>query len=188
MARGEGGFLSTSMVQILRGPPRILITALLNKHPRRVASSWQRSVPSNSSLRSPGVGGVGGWEEKGLLLLRPLLLGRHLEALPQALHLQLLAGAAAVDVLHIVGGGLKVRRGVVALGDEEVVLGAILQRLVDGDWGALDASQSRCLRYPPGSVALTMNCSSTLPRRSRPGWSSRWWLAVVSAMVETMAI
>ena len=33
-----------------------------------------------------------------------------------------------------------------------------------------------------------MNCSSILPRRSRPGWSSRWWFEEVSAMVETMAI
>jgi len=35
---------------------------------------------------------------------------------------------------------------------------------------------------------LTMNFSSILPRRSKPGASSRWWLAFVSAMVETMAM
>ena len=34
----------------------------------------------------------------------------------------------------------------------------------------------------------TINCSSILPRRSSPGCSSRWWLADVSAMVDTMAI
>ncbi len=34
----------------------------------------------------------------------------------------------------------------------------------------------------------TMNFSSMRPRRSNPGASSRWWLADVSAIVETMAI
>jgi hypothetical protein len=37
-------------------------------------------------------------------------------------------------------------------------------------------------------VEFTMNFSSILPRRSKPGANSRWWFAVVSAIVETMAM
>lgn len=43
-----------------------------------------------------------------------------------------------VDVLDVVGGGLEVAGGIVALGDEDVVLGAILKRLVDGNRGTLE--------------------------------------------------
>ena len=43
-----------------------------------------------------------------------------------------------VDVPDVVGGGLKVAAGVVALGDEDVVLGTILKRLVDGNRGTLE--------------------------------------------------
>jgi len=59
------------------------------------------------------------------------------EAVPETLDLELLAGAAAVDVLDIVGRRLEVAGGVVALGDEDVVLGAVLERLGDGDRRAL---------------------------------------------------
>jgi len=115
------------------------------------------------------------------------LLIRHIDTIPQAIHLQLLTGGASVDILDVVGGGLEVAGGVVALGDEEVVLGAICDRLVDGDRSTLVFGLVRysCLGC---SSLLTMNCSSILPRRSRPGCSSRWWLADDSAIVETMAI
>jgi hypothetical protein len=42
-----------------------------------------------------------------------------------------------VNVLDIVGGGLKVAGGIVALGDEDVVIDAALERLVEWDWWAL---------------------------------------------------
>jgi hypothetical protein len=66
----------------------------------------------------------------------PLFL-RHLETLSQALNLELLTRGTLVDILHVVGGGLKVRSGIVALGDEDVVLGAVLERLVQRDRGSL---------------------------------------------------
>lgn len=69
-------------------------------------------------------------------MTNPLFL-RHLETLAQALNLELLARGTLVDILHIVGGGLKVRSGVVALGDEDVVLAAVLKRLVQRDGGTL---------------------------------------------------
>lgn len=65
----------------------------------------------------------------------PLLLG-NLDTLPQALYLELLTRAPAVDVLDVVGCGLEVARGVVALGDVDLVLGAVLQGLVQGDGGS----------------------------------------------------
>jgi hypothetical protein len=55
-----------------------------------------------------------------------LLLASHLDTLPQALNHQLLTSTAAVDVPDVVGCGLKVAARVVALGDEDVVLGAVL--------------------------------------------------------------
>lgn len=67
---------------------------------------------------------------------RLLLIG-HVDAVPQALDLELLAGGAVVDVLDVVGGGLEVAGGIVALGDEDVVLGAVGDGLVHGDRGAL---------------------------------------------------
>lgn len=68
-----------------------------------------------------------------------LLLLRHLDALPETLHLELLASCAAVDVLDVVGGGLEVAGGVVALGDEDVVLGARLGGLVDRNGRTLES-------------------------------------------------
>lgn len=62
----------------------------------------------------------------------PLLLG-NLDTLPQAFHLELLTRAPAVNVLDVIGCGLEVARGVVALGDVDLVLGAVLQGLVQGD-------------------------------------------------------
>lgn len=61
------------------------------------------------------------------------MLLRHLDTLAETLHLELLAGRAAEDVLDVVGGCLEVAGGVVALGEEDVVLGARLGGLVDGD-------------------------------------------------------
>ena len=61
------------------------------------------------------------------------LLFRDVDALPQTLNLELLAGGAAVNVLDVVRRCLKVAGGIVALGDEDVVLGAVLKGLEDGD-------------------------------------------------------
>lgn len=65
------------------------------------------------------------------------LLFRDVDALPQTLNLELLAGGAAVNVLDVVRRCLKVAGSIVALGDEDVVLGAVLEGLVDGDGGTL---------------------------------------------------
>lgn len=66
----------------------------------------------------------------------PSLLLRNLDTLPQALNLELLTRAPAVDVLDVIGRCLKVAGGVVALGDEDLVLGAIVEGLVQGDRGS----------------------------------------------------
>jgi hypothetical protein len=70
-------------------------------------------------------------------LLKTLLLFAGNLELSQTLNNQLLAGAAAVDIPHVVGRALEVGAGVVALGDEDVVLGAVCEGLVEGDWWAL---------------------------------------------------
>lgn len=117
-----------------------------------------------------------------------LLLIRNLQTLSKTLNNELLARGAAVDVLDVVGCALKVTAGVVALGDEDVVGTAVVGGLVDGDRSTLVGVSFFITLMLPNIHPLTMNCSSICPRRSKPGWSSRWWLAPVSAMVETMAI
>ena len=69
-----------------------------------------------------------------------LLLG-NLDTLPQSLHDKLLAGAAAVDILDIICGRLEVASGIIALGDEDVVLGAIINGCVKRDRSALSIGQ-----------------------------------------------
>ncbi|KAI6751602.1 hypothetical protein HG531_006298 [Fusarium graminearum] len=53
----------------------------------------------------------------------------NLDTFPQTLNLELLASGAAVDILDIVCVCLKVAGSIVALGDEDVVLGTILKRV-----------------------------------------------------------
>jgi len=89
-----------------------------------------------------------------------------------------------------------VTAGVIALGDKNVVFLAIFDGGVQGDGGALfflkkkksKMSVDVMLGKEFAAQQPTINCSSILPRRSRPGASSRWWLADVSAIVETIAI
>jgi hypothetical protein len=66
-----------------------------------------------------------------------LIVSNQVGSFPQALDDELVALGPAVDVLDIVSGGLKVTGGVVALGDEDVVIDAALQRLVEGNRSAL---------------------------------------------------
>lgn len=68
---------------------------------------------------------------------RRLLLLRDGEALPETLDLKVLASGPVVDVLDVVGGGLEVAGGVVALGEEDVALGPGVGGLVDGNGGTL---------------------------------------------------
>lgn len=68
---------------------------------------------------------------------RLVILTYQVRALPQALNDQLVAFSAKVNVSDVVGGGLKVRSGVVALGDEDVVVDAALEGLVERNGGAL---------------------------------------------------
>lgn len=71
--------------------------------------------------------------------LLPLLLG-NIDAFSQALNLELLTHTAVVDILDIIRRRLEVAGGIVALGDEDVVLLAVLERFVDGDRGALKST------------------------------------------------
>jgi hypothetical protein len=66
-----------------------------------------------------------------------LIISNQVGSFPQALDDELVALGPAVDVLDIVGGGLEVAGGVVALGDEDVVIDTALQRLVEGNRGSL---------------------------------------------------
>lgn len=59
------------------------------------------------------------------------LLIRHLDALSQTLNHKVLARTAAVNIPDILGCALKVTGCVVALGHEDVVLGAVIVRLVE---------------------------------------------------------
>lgn len=70
------------------------------------------------------------------VLLNPLLFS-YLDAFPQTLDHELLAGRAAIDVPDIHRSRLEVAAGVIALGDEDVVLGAVLERLIQGNWRTL---------------------------------------------------
>jgi hypothetical protein len=65
------------------------------------------------------------------------LLVSDLDPLPQPLYDELLAREATINVLDVIRGRLKVAAGVVALGDEDVVLCAVLDGLVERDGGAL---------------------------------------------------
>lgn len=65
------------------------------------------------------------------------MLIRHIDALSQALNLKLLTSAAAVDILDVICGGLEVACGVVALGDEDIVIDTGARRLVNWDGRAL---------------------------------------------------
>jgi hypothetical protein len=126
------------------------------------------------------------------------LLVRDLQPFPEALHHQFLTGAAPVDVLDVVCRRLEVARGIVALGHKDAVLRPVIDWLVQRNGRALDQGRSllaqmftqhtheRVVRQR--AQIFTMNCSSILPRRSRPGCSSMWWLSLRSAMVETIAM
>lgn len=69
------------------------------------------------------------------LLWLDLLLS-NLDTLPQTLHLELLARAPAVNVLDIISCGLKVTGGIVTPGHKDLVLGAVIRRLVQGNRGS----------------------------------------------------
>ena len=114
-----------------------------------------------------------------------LLLANQVRALTQALNHKLMTLCPEIDVLDVVGGSLEVASGVVTLGDEDVVVNAALEWLIQWDWGSLKGIS--CV-FCQTSEQHTMNFSSILPRRSKPGASSRWWFALVSAIVETMAM
>lgn len=61
----------------------------------------------------------------------------NLDTIPQTLHLEFLAGSTTVDIPDVISGALKVTAGVVALGDEDVVLGAVFNGLIERNWWAL---------------------------------------------------
>lgn len=74
------------------------------------------------------------------------LLFGDLDVIPQALEHKLLASAAAVDILDVISGGLEVAGGVVALGDEDVVGGTVVDGLGDGNGGALKSVSFKFLK------------------------------------------
>lgn len=69
------------------------------------------------------------------LLLFDLLLS-NLDTLPKTLHLKLLTRTPAVNVLDIISCGLKVTGGIVTPGHKDLVLGAVIRRLVQGNRGS----------------------------------------------------
>jgi hypothetical protein len=77
-----------------------------------------------------------------------------------------------VDILDVICCGLEVAGCVVTFGDEDVVIHTALKRLVQWNWGTLrmSADQEGWRKVDE----LTMNFSSILPRRSKPGANSRW--------------
>jgi hypothetical protein len=82
-----------------------------------------------------------------------------------------MALSTAVDILHIVGRCLKMTSCIITLGYEDVIVYTALQRLIQRDWWALKIISN--MMYIAQQLELTMNFSSTLPRRSNPGASSR---------------
>lgn len=104
------------------------------------------------------------------------LLVRDVDALPQTLNLELLASGTAVNVLDVIRRCLKVAGGIVALGDEDVVLGAILDGLVEGNWWPLSIEVSN-YSFVTGSEhglsernayhELFLNLAKTLETRSQ---------------------
>lgn len=71
------------------------------------------------------------------LRLSVLIIADQIGSLSQPLNDELVALSPAVDVLHVICGGLEVAGGVVALGDEDVVINATFQRLIEGNRGTL---------------------------------------------------
>lgn len=70
-------------------------------------------------------------------LLSILIIPNQVRPLPQTLNDEFVALSPTVDVPDIVCCGLKVAGGVVALGDENIVIDAALKRLVQWNRGAL---------------------------------------------------
>lgn len=111
----------------------------------------------------------------------------HLHTLSKPLNNKSVALSTEVDILDIIGSSLEMAGGIVTLGNEDIIVLAALQRLVKWDWWTLICTLV-LHNTIVGGVPHTMNFSSILPRRSKPGASSRWWFALVSAIVETMAM
>lgn len=69
-----------------------------------------------------------------------LLLADQVRTLSQSFNYQLVALCSAIDILDVVGGGLKVAGGIIAFGDEDVVIDTTLEWLVEWDWWSLSTS------------------------------------------------
>lgn len=67
-----------------------------------------------------------------------VILAHQVRPLSQTLNDQIMALSPTVNILDIIGGGLEVAGGVVALGDEDVVVYAALEGLVKWNWWTLD--------------------------------------------------
>lgn len=66
-------------------------------------------------------------------LASTLFLSNQIRSLPQSLHHQFLTSSSLVDISDVIRRSLKVRRRIVALGDEDIIRGATFQRLVKWD-------------------------------------------------------
>jgi hypothetical protein len=76
----------------------------------QLMGTYSASIEASLGLHHrPGLLSIYAAQEKSLLV-------SHVDAVPQAFHLQLLAGAAAVDILDIVRRGFEVAGSIVALG------------------------------------------------------------------------
>ena len=81
-----------------------------------------------------------------------LIIPNQVRPVPQTLDDELVAFSPAVDVLYVVGSSLEVTGGVVALGDEDVVIDAALQGFVEGDrwslWKLISDRKSHTMDIP----------------------------------------
>ena len=71
------------------------------------------------------------------LFTTPGLVLSHLNSIAKPLNHKFFPSGTTVDVLHIIGSGLEVACCIVRLRDEDVVLCAIINRLIQGDWRTL---------------------------------------------------
>lgn len=75
------------------------------------------------------------------------LLLRDLDTLSQTLNLELVTRAPAVDVLDIISRGLEVAGCIVAPGHKDLVLGAVIKRLIQRNRWSLSIMLAKITQF-----------------------------------------
>lgn len=101
-----------------------------------------------------------------------VVITHQVRPLSQTLDNKLVALCPTIDVLDIIGRGLEMAGRIVAFGDEDVIVHTTFKWLIQRNWRTLKLSADLGRRQT--GQKLTMNFSSILPRRSKPGANSRW--------------